>query len=226
MLRLLTKDSQPVRSWWYDLPDGTRFQSPRPESLYQRCITYDPQTPAYGIWYADMVHKVCLTMPPGVCIGDDEGHQHTEPLTFKKVQDFLKAVSSVALSLLKREPVYVSQAEADRRAFICSQCRYNHPITCQGCHGFITLAHVYLRGREVRNQHELGACTICGCLLSVTCWCTQEILERVDKKHIDMFPPQCWRKHLIGDTGDSPSENKEDILTPAEDAGSCPPSLP
>lgn len=197
MLRLLNSYSIPVRMWWYDLPDGTRVQHSDPVSLFRAVKLRNPdENRDYDEWYAEMVHHICLTLPKGMCIGDTDNAQRVEQLTFKKVQDFIKAVASVALSLAKGEPTHVDQVEADRRSFICGQCRYNYPITCLGCHGFLMLSHVYTRGREVKGQSVLGACGVCGCMLPVTVWCTKPILERVDKDHLQDFPEFCWRKEL------------------------------
>ena len=208
MLRLLSPYAKPVRIWWYDLPDGTRAQHADARVLYQIVCRRNPdETWSYKDWYADMIDKICLSLPPGVCIGGDGGRQRVEVLTFKKVQDFIKAVSSVALSFARGETIYVSQAEADRRAYVCSECRYNSPVLCLGCHGFLALSLVYTRGLEVKLQKDLGACQVCGCLLNVTVWCTKEILERVDKDHLELFPDFCWRKELHAEVRGLKDEN-------------------
>lgn len=196
MLRLISPESQPVRFWWFDMPDGkTRLKHSDPRMLYHLCVKAGLQMP-FNEWYDQMIHRCCLEMSPNVCYGDDDGDQRIETLSFKKVRDFLYAIISVMVSFVKRESLYVSQEEADRRATICSSCQLNAQITCAGCHGFITLAHRFLRGREAAHQSKLGACVVCACFLAPTVWASPEVLERVDKKHVDSFPSHCWRREL------------------------------
>jgi len=190
MLRLKTPISQPVRNWWYDCPDGVRVIHSDPQALYHIARLHDVVVP-FDVWYADMIHHVCLAIESDACTGDDEGQQRTERLTVAKLIGFIRAVLSVVTSLVKGEPIYVDQATADRRAFVCLPCKYNEQLHCIGCSGLMVLAHIFTQGREVKGQAKLGGCLVCGCYLTVATWCSKEVLARVSKGH--KFPDHCWR---------------------------------
>ena len=192
MLRLKNPITQPVRNWWFDCPDGTRVVHPDDRVLYDK-VAKRGVTDDYDTWHAKMIHGICLSLGPGVCAGEElDGDIRTRRVTFKTLIGYTKAAVSVGTSLLKQEGVYVSQAEADRRAAVCLHCRYNTQVMCAGCHGLIGFAQVFLQSREVVGQAGLGSCDVCGCFLSVSVWCSDEVLNRLgDHK----FPPNCWRYH-------------------------------
>ena len=192
MLRLKNPISQPVRNWWFDCPDGTRVVHPDARGLFVKAMKHGV-TGDYETWHEKMVHNVCLALTDGVCTGEElDGDIRTQRVTFKTLIGYTKAAASVGTSLVKGEDTYVAQAEADRRAAICLQCRYNTQVMCAGCHGLIGFAQLFLCSREVVGQSGLGSCDVCGCFLSVSVWCSDEVLNRLgDHK----FPTNCWRYH-------------------------------
>ena len=200
MLRLQTPSSKPVQIWWYDL-DGVRYTHPDEGALFRLCVN-SGKLPAelseFEPWYADMIHQLCLTLHPSVCIGREEtGDQRLTPLTFAQVKGFLRAMAAVlAVKIFSKEPTHVSQAEADRRAGICQACTYRGKVSCVGCHGFILISDIFVQGRELTaHQAELSqqGCIVCGCFLLPTHWASFAVLDYVDKEHIDLFPKNCWR---------------------------------
>lgn len=191
MLQFATPISRPVKTLWYDCPDKTRVTSPDAHALYDMCTKHGV-TDSYRVWYPKMVHAICLAIEPSACIGSDDGGQRTDRLTFEKIRGGLFALLSVTKSLIKGEPIHVSQQEADRRGSICVSCRYNSSEICAGCSGIIYIADKFLNGREVRDQHKLNACLICSCYLPSTCFASEQVLARTDSGHV--FPDHCWRK--------------------------------
>ena len=193
MLRFNNPISVPQR-YTYQLPDGSRLSATRPGDLYALCQVKGEQRP-YQEWYDLMIHKMCLELPPGSCVGETDGDQYVKRMTWGDIKGFAEAAFAVARTKLSGEPVYVSQPEADRRSFVCSTCRYNWTGHCSGCNGIIALADKFLHGRFSKHQGEIGACKLCGCWLAAKVWCTKEVLRRIVKKDFE-YPDNCWNKEL------------------------------
>lgn len=88
----------------------------------------------------------------------------------------------------------VGQAENERRANICAECRHNTPITgCGSCIANIDrLVFVWRRDRPVHREKELGGCLLLGqhnaaASLSVS-------LPPVAEDVRPELPERCWRK--------------------------------
>jgi len=187
MLRLNNPYSVPGR-YFYDI-DGRRFNHADAPRLYTECRAAGEER-EYNEWYAKMIHHMCLELPPKACVGDVGSDKYVKRLTWGDIKGFIGAVTAVARAALRGESVYVSQPEADRRAFVCKDCRHNVQVSCSGCMGIITLANVFLRGRICKEQTKLGACNLCGCWLAAKVWCSEEVLKRTVK--VEGYPETCW----------------------------------
>ena len=194
MLRLSNPIAIPGR-YFYDI-GGRRLNNACDHTLYTESRALGEQL-GYHEWYALMIHKMCLELPPGTCIGNLGDDTYVKRLTWKDIKGFIMAVSAVARAALKGEPVYVSQAEADRRAFICSDCRHNVMVSCGGCNGIILLANVFLLGRMCKGQDKLGACNLCGCWNAAKVWCSTYVLKRTVK--VKKYPENCWNYEEASD---------------------------
>ena len=90
----------------------------------------------------------------------------------------------------------VSQAEAERRANICTQCiTYNVDIDgCQSCKGIGTMVFSVIGHKTVKNLGHLKACGICGCALKAKIWLTKETLDSTTRiqETAGKFPKWCW----------------------------------
>jgi hypothetical protein len=198
----MLRPSNPIQvfsPYWYDI-QGRRLSSSDPASLYLQVCEIDPAVSDYRTWHAVMIHRMCLELPKGSCIGDTDGAAYVKPLRWQDIVGFVNAVLSVVRSAVGGQAVYTDQHEADRRAFICSECPMNKHVTCAGCVGIIHLASKFLRARYAKGQTNLGACVVCGCWLPAKIWVHAEVLKQILKKQKlgDVkYPDNCWNKDLL-----------------------------
>ena len=184
--------SNPIaaQQWYIYEIDGHRYKSTSPGVLYAECQTKGEKR-SYQDWYDLMIHKMCLELPPGSCMGDIGEDKYVKTLRWEDIIGFTQAVIAVAKTKAAGQPIYVGQAEADRRSLICSECKYNAEVSCRGCHGIINLAQRFLQSRMAVNQAKLGACKLCGCWLGAKIWVSREVLSRIIKKDFE-YPEECW----------------------------------
>lgn len=202
MLKFQNPVSKPVKHYWFDITESNgnavRLQSVSLPDLYRKCCEQGYDEGDYESWRVIAEHKMCLELPAGLCSGSTDGDQRYARVTFDTIRGYLLAINATALTKLSGKRVHVSQAEADRRAEICYRCTHRAPVSCSGCHGFLALANIFVQGREFVHLSELGdqSCKVCGCFLLPTIWASKEVLEKVDKNHLDQFREPCWRKAL------------------------------
>lgn len=90
--------------------------------------------------------------------------------------------------------------EAERRAEICSRCKYNVPIRtpCGGiCSELLSIVERVVGGKGTSRDGSLNACFICGCVLRAAVWTELAIqCKGVDENMKIQFSsvPQCWKK--------------------------------
>ena len=97
----------------------------------------------------------------------------------------------------------VDQAEANRRASICSTCMYNRkPLGCTGCN-----ARVLKEAVKTFSQHgstpldeSLQSCEFCGCFIRSMVWFPIETLHKfTDATENKNLPAHCWKKRPCTD---------------------------
>lgn len=183
--------------YWFDIA-GKRLKSSDPGLLFAMVHEVDNSIESYEQWYPLMIHRMCLEMPKGTCGGDDEGDAYVKTLRWPDIIGFVNAIISVAVAGLTGKQVYATQAEADRRSFICGECPLNKHVACTGCVGIISLADKFIRGRYAKGQATLGACKACGCWLPAKIWASEDALRFVLRKQKDLkYPDRCWNKELL-----------------------------
>lgn len=90
--------------------------------------------------------------------------------------------------------------EAERRAEICSRCRYNVGIRspCGGiCAELREIVNRVIGGKGTSHDSDLGSCSICRCELKSAVWTTLEIQCKgvtEDMKKQFTSVPECWKK--------------------------------
>lgn len=119
------------------------------------------------------------------------------------IQSGTKALMAWAVAAVKGENPYVDQAEADRRAEICSKCWANKIIPgCAGC-GLMDQVRKMLveaKGeRSTRYDDKLAACLVCGCANAAQVWVKPELLsgamsDRQREAYAEI--PDCWKTNL------------------------------
>lgn len=138
---------------------------------------------------------------PDICMTDDpRAPLHPNALTYRKVLMGTKILMSWAASGFNT----VSSQEAQRRAVICSGCRYNVPWE-KGCGGHICGEMLAIL-QKVATQptsldDKLNACQICGCSLQVAVHLPREMQwdpmpENMKEQFNYHAPKECWKKPL------------------------------
>jgi hypothetical protein len=98
----------------------------------------------------------------------------------------------------------VDQTEANRRASICSGCRFNRkPLGCTGCN-----ARVLKEAVRTLSQHgttplddQLQSCEFCGCFIRSMVWFPIETLHKfTDATENANLPAHCWKKRPCTET--------------------------
>ena len=98
----------------------------------------------------------------------------------------------------------VGQAEANRRANICSTCSFNRkPLGCTGCN-----ARVLKDAVKTFSQHgstpvdeSLQSCEFCGCFIRSMVWFPIETLHKFsDATENENLPAHCWKKRSCTET--------------------------
>lgn len=185
--------------YWWDTQAGDRIVEANPHDVYLKASVQDAEAVpvSYEDFHTIMIHRMCPELPEGSCTGlpDDADVPKVHRVTLAGLKSFLAAVTLVARSKLKGGTTHVSQAEADRRAFVCSRCPCNIPNVCTYCSGLFAMASVYLRGKELKsvNPKDIGACSVCECFLKALVWCPPEILKELPQHE---YPDNCWRNDL------------------------------
>jgi hypothetical protein len=112
--------------------------------------------------------------------------------------NFAKAAAVVVGEMAKGNPVCVPQAEAERRAAICSQCPYNIRIgNCWGCGELGKIFRSIQGGLSTSQDSKLESCERCGCALRTKVWINDDALSKVEREQgvrASRFPSWCWRK--------------------------------
>jgi hypothetical protein len=135
---------------------------------------------------SDMQQQLCLTLPPGWCNYDDDHRPRpTTSLGWNEVgaglQTFARFLSSGAK--------LVEQAEADRRALICSRCYLNVNITgCSGCQKLVKEVVT----RKTKYDNSLRGCAVCKCVLSAKVHFPISALDTGNPGVQQMYPDFCW----------------------------------
>lgn len=100
----------------------------------------------------------------------------------------------------------VPQEEAERRAVICSSCRYNvelGDVSCAGCYGLAGHILEIIGNRQTRMENNLRYCGNCHCSNRVQVFAPLAILNRAHK--LSGFPEDigdgtpCWQKAAEGE---------------------------
>lgn len=98
------------------------------------------------------------------------------------------------------EPVFVAQAEADRRAAICANCPHNVTPAAKSWAQKWTdggmLAAV--EDRKTAHHDRLAVCQVCSCELRAAVWWLPDILiaSMKGKRFPLKFPAICWKAKL------------------------------
>lgn len=94
----------------------------------------------------------------------------------------------------------VDQAEADRRANICSTCPLNVTVGgCWGCAGMMKKVVELVGNKQTSRDSALESCKVCGCVLRAKVWLP---VDAEANKGLE-YPPHCWQATESANSGEA-----------------------
>lgn len=99
------------------------------------------------------------------------------------------------------EPVFVDQAEGNRRAMVCARCPRNVIPAGKGWLQNWTDGQMLksVEGRKTESHDKLGVCEVCSCELRAAVWWAPDIVAATTReaKVARDFPSHCWKRQII-----------------------------
>ena len=136
-----------------------------------------------------MEEQLCLLLPPGWCNYDDD--RRPRPNLTMDWND-IKSGLATFTRWIKDGANYVPQAEAERRALICSRCYLNLPVA--GCAACQAAVDKIVRNKMTKHDSYLRACGVCKCLLRAKVHFPLSNLDKNDPGAQALYPDFCWLK--------------------------------
>ena len=138
----------------------------------------------------EMEEQLCRTLPPGWCRYDDPNRPR--PLVSLGWEDVVGALN-VFKSWLTGGLKTVDQAEADRRALVCSRCYLNTNVT--GCAGCQKLVGEVVGNLKTKYDFALKSCAVCKCVLRAAVHFPVDVMTgHENASNQEMYPSHCWKK--------------------------------
>jgi hypothetical protein len=134
-----------------------------------------------------MEEQLCMTLPPGWCSYDAPNRTSTV-LEWK---DVLRGAESLA-RFMANGMQQVDQAEADRRARICSMCYLNVPMS--GCSACQAAVNKLASGMKSKHDATLKSCAVCKCVLKMKVHFPISILDKETENVKNQYKAiaHCW----------------------------------
>lgn len=153
-----------------------------------------------------METQLCENMPAGVCVYDD-GTQPASPhdcrlssgAVFRGMESVGALLTSLALEKIGiGDGPFVDQAEADRRAAICSRCHKNvgtgECVSCGAMSKIKEGIEATIGARQTESDSRLNFCCVCTCSLKTIVFVKKPILDRgMTDKMREQSPSHCWK---------------------------------
>lgn len=181
----------------------------------------------YGGDLADLVKKVTeYRIANGLLLGDIDAQvqdwlcRNTEAqcraanpankVQSRKAKGVDVARFLMAMAAWMKSDECVPQEEAERRASICSGCKFNVAIddqACLGCFGLASRVLQVIGDRHTKFDSTLAHCAVCGCHTGVSAFVPMSILAKVHETEEfpddtgqvepDGTPTRCWKREWI-----------------------------
>jgi len=195
MLKLKNKSNEPRTGFTYHLDNGFMVRGNTLDELITSVKAHmranKDEIPED---LAEIIEDdICQRNPASMCTGD--GPKRFFP-SISQIHSGTKAILHAWKIGQKR---FVDQKEAERRALICANCRFN--IRASGCIGCDAL---YVLVKKTYNRHTtqdalLRVCGVCECFNDAQVHATKEVLDEALKPGtLENYPDHCWKKHLLG----------------------------
>lgn len=139
---------------------------------------------------AQMEHQLCQTLEPGWCMYDDPNRPRVNlGIGWEDVQQGLKTFSAWAIEGRKT----TTQAEANRRAEICTRCYMNVNVT--GCSTCQKIVEEVVGDKKTPYDGALRNCAVCKCFLRAKVHFPIKLLLDTEREKLQsLYPEHCWLK--------------------------------
>lgn len=141
-----------------------------------------------------MEDQLCQVLPPGWCEFDSPDRPRVD--TRLSWGDVESASATFGTWISEGRPL-VEQAEAERRARICSTCYLNSRATGCGasCRALLRTLFGLLTNRKTSVDDRLQNCSVCRCMTKLKVHFPLDLIEANDQRDLQpMFPSFCWLK--------------------------------
>jgi len=172
----------------------TRFEHPVLETLLEELRRHyvANNLPLPMKLREEVVDYICRHVPEKFCVGTSD-KPSARVVTPQRIRSFTETVSGVKTARRRGQDPFVPPAESERRATICSGCRFNDMSVCKTCDGLKGFARKLLGLNKKTSRDEgLGVCYYCGCMVSVKVHIKREILDK-SQRSVE-YPAHCWLK--------------------------------
>jgi hypothetical protein len=135
----------------------------------------------------DMQHQLCLGLPIGFCRYDDDNRPRPNMwLSWNDVAEGLKTFARWVAGGCE----YAPQAEAERRAQVCSRCYLN--VNVEGCSACYKAVLEITGEKRTKADNTLRTCAVCKCFLKAKVHFPISILDTENSGVQQMYPSHCW----------------------------------
>lgn len=168
-----------------DPDSGYRFRAPSRDALIKHIIAYRQQN---GL---EPIEELTAVLENYWC-GLPENRSNCVPLKLRRgFARYMKGGIALLLNILYRNTV--SQAEADRRAEICTGCTYNvFPKKGWSVAWADAMAEQMVGQKKSKHHNELGNCEVCTCPLRAKVFWKGKI-DLTEKERKRMTQVGCWQ---------------------------------
>lgn len=185
----------------FTFPDGTTIKQNHRQDWFNK-IEAHYRMNGYEMpldWKEQAENQLCQLLPPGWCRYDTG--ETAQPLADARITmgDLFRGMEVLLRIAASPDPL-VEQAEADRRAAICSGCAMNaHVPGCAPCMKIPDMVAKIAGARTTKYQHLLQSCLICKCRNEAQAWIKPEILAKgiTYGQHLAFKQIEhCWKKDI------------------------------
>ena len=201
MFRITDRSTTPPNGWRYVQPQSGRIFTHYSRDAFFDQIRDHRLAQGYPIepdWQMEIEDSICRAHPEWalrVCHRVEQHGLERRPLSLGAMQSFINVVGAWIGGAILGRKVWVDQEEADRRAAICVQCNLNVSVSgsCAACADKFAKVMAIVGSRKTRFDEDLGACSLCGCLLQVAVHVPLEAqCAGVSEKLRDEFKTVSW----------------------------------
>lgn len=159
----------------------------------------DNDIPRPEDWKAQAEHQLCMLLPPGWCMW--ETGEAAAGLVDARLSmgDIFRGMEVLARIAASPDPL-VEQAEAERRAALCSGCFANaHVPGCAPCMKIPDMVASIAGAKTTKSDYLLQSCLVCKCRNSAAVWIKEELLAKgitPDHHRIYQQLDWCWKKDI------------------------------